>query len=341
LENPLNQEIGYEELDFFFDSLDKGIFSDRVIRALFSGNERLMLLLPNDYMTIMADLIIKNGKMAYYLALYLSITCVGDKNIIDNQLQIMKCIASPGRLEKLGCFFVPVNHPSYEEKRELMVPFLNQKNVTIYDLPDLLAYHLTLIDVMASCTMGALNITSVEAKVQSVFFYGDVIDSILDDGTILIAKTIMSKFLFNGVVEVEMMVVGLEYSNTIWRLLNSYLVTFDECIPEIENAVRLGIFSPEVNCRLLEYMIISFKIINGFFKKYYDLKIFRIDETDTSKKFDMTQEDINNLIQELYQSVLVIYKMNANIFSGTQLHYSHPNSNLTIILISRANGSYV
>ena len=102
LDNPLNQEIGYEELTFFFDSLDKGIFSDRVIRALFSGNERLMLLLPNDYMSVMADLICKNGKKPYYLALYLSITYVGEKNIVENQIQIMKCIASPTRLPKIG-----------------------------------------------------------------------------------------------------------------------------------------------------------------------------------------------------------------------------------------------
>ena len=315
LDNPLNQEIGYEELTFFFDSLDKGIFSDRVIRALFSGNERLMLLLPNDYMSVMADLICKNGKKPYYLALYLSITYVGEKNIVENQIQIMKCIASPTRLPKIGCFLVPITHPSYEEKKELMAPFLNKKNVSIYDLPELLAYHLTLIDAMAGCTIGALNITSVEAKVQSVFFYGDVIDSILDAGTIILAKTIQSKFLFNAVIEVEMMVVGLEYSNAIWKLLLSYLATFNETIPEIENGVKFGIFSPDVNCQQLEYMIICIKIVNGFFKRYYDLKTFRIDESDTSKKFDLTQQGINNLIQDLYKSILRMYKMNANIFS--------------------------
>ena len=49
-----------------------------------------------------------------------------------------------------------------------------------FDLPIELQYHLHILEVLSCCTVGRANMSSIEAKVQSVYEYEDVIDGILD-----------------------------------------------------------------------------------------------------------------------------------------------------------------
>ena len=223
LGNAKNQEQGYGELEFFLGTLDDEINSHLVVKAIFKNNESLMRLVPHSVLSDLVDKIFKDGKSHHYLSLFAAISHVGEKNIVENQFEIVKTLTSPGRLEKVSCFLVPITHPDYAEKRELMKPFVGvDRDLSLDELPPLLAYHLAFLDVLSGCTVGRLNITTVEAKVQSVFSATDIIESILDPGTILCAKVIMSKFLFNAVIEVELVIPGLEKSYVLWKLLDSY-----------------------------------------------------------------------------------------------------------------------
>ena len=66
LRNPQNQELGYDELEFFFDTLDEEIDSHLVIAATFSANETLMKRVPQKLISDMVDNIMKNGKSHHY-----------------------------------------------------------------------------------------------------------------------------------------------------------------------------------------------------------------------------------------------------------------------------------
>lgn len=66
-------------------------------------------------------------------------------------------------------FFSHAPAEEYSHKLELMAPFMEVKDVAVDDLPEELAYHIYLIEVMSGCTVGRQNITSIEAKVQSIF----------------------------------------------------------------------------------------------------------------------------------------------------------------------------
>merc|ERR1712185_735369 len=80
LDNAKNQELAYDSLEFFMDTLDEDIGSAQCIRAVFSNNEYLMKLVPHINLSILVDRIIAggtDGKKPQYLSLAVSITNVG------------------------------------------------------------------------------------------------------------------------------------------------------------------------------------------------------------------------------------------------------------------------
>eukprot|EP01032_Pedospumella_encystans_P017195 gene17195-19603_t len=155
LGNAQNQEQGYGQLSFFLESLDKEIKSHHVVMAIFKDNERLMRLSPHSHLNDLVKLILQNGKSHHYLALFASISNVGDRNITENQFQIVKVLTSPGILKQVSAFFCSVDDPEYEEKRRLMEPFLDHTgDLALDDLPPLLAYHLMFLEVLSDCTIG-------------------------------------------------------------------------------------------------------------------------------------------------------------------------------------------
>jgi len=132
--NPKNQEMGFGELAFFIESLDANVKSHLVIEAIFTGNEKLMRLVPHSYLFELAEKITKcepDERSFRDLYLFLSITNVGDLNIKENQLEIMKQLASPGRLLSVVCFFTGADSEEYARKVELMQPFLEARDVDL------------------------------------------------------------------------------------------------------------------------------------------------------------------------------------------------------------------
>lgn len=318
LDNPQNQEMGYSELEFFLESVDSDIGSHKSIEAIFSMNEILMRRLPHELLQGMVENIISKGKSHKYLSLFRCIASVGDKNILENQTEIIKCLSTTGRLQKVGCFLVPVKHPDYKEKRELMAPYLNSKEyLTFDDLPPLLGYHCLLIDIFSNCTIGRLNITSIEAKVQSIWNFQDVLDSLLDPGTMLFVKIMMARFLFNAVVEVEMMISGFQNNSSMWKLLKSFVPVLKAMKEQLEILKTHGWKAADLNRHEIEYGIITSMIISSFFNRYYDITTFHVDERNemTGETFTMTTDDVNALAEKLFQSLHDICEMNSAFLS--------------------------
>jgi hypothetical protein len=319
--NSINQELAYEELDFFLDSLDKNIMSHHILTAIFEGNEKLMKLVPHSNLNDMAEKICKDGKLPQYLYLSQCITNVGDKNIVDNQFQIMKSLASPGVLQKVASFFCPVDSPEYELKREMMAPFLKQKEVKLDELPELLAYHLLFVDVMSSCTVGRLNITSVEAKVQSVYNYIDIINSILDPGTITFAKIRMGRFLFNAVIEVEMMIPGLEHMSCIWEYFSGFHLVFKSATEELQKLAKGGWGAADLCKHNIEYMIVCAQMVGGFFGRYFDPATFRLDEKAVASPdyLQLSMEQVNKIIVKLFFAIRKTYELHSEFLSPAHI----------------------
>ena len=332
LDNPANQELGYAELDFFIDSLQAKIDSHHMFKAIFHNNEKLMRLIPHSYLATMSEKICKDGKSPYYLYLFLNITNVGDKNIVENQYEIMKQLTSTGRLAKVSLYICPIASAEYNEKVQLMEPYLNgENNLNLDNISPLLAYHLLFVDVMASCTVGRLNITTVEAKVQSVFYFHDVIDSILHPGTILFAKIRLARFVFNAIIEVEMMIPGLEQDDVIWRLLASFAPYLQQCQQELRNIATYGL-GAGYDRLAVEYSLVAIMIISGFFGRYFDPAFYKFSEKKESIVDPVTgaaievdaitsAKAINTKIYELYMDIYSIYEIKSTFLSTAHRRY--------------------
>jgi inositol 1,4,5-triphosphate receptor type 3 len=308
--NAANQEILYDNLGEFIDSLSDDINSHKVVKAIFKGNEALMGIVPHSLLNDMVSNICNEGHSHTYLALASAITHVGEKNITKNQFEIIRGLCNPEKIEETAVFLVSVDHDDYFEKKRLMAPFKETQDVDIDTLPPLLAYHLQYLEVLSNCTSGKINISAVEAKVQSIFGIKDIIDAILDEDTILIAKIRLSQFLLNSIIDVDMALPGLTESKHMWLLLESYLELLSFAKDEVRSVEKLGWESPEVSRHRIEYIITSINIIGSFFEKNYSAEKMRADDgTASEDRASLSMLRVNDIIRQLFDKIFELYDL--------------------------------
>ncbi len=317
LDNPANQDLAFEFLDFFLSHLDSNINAANVLKAMFHDNEKLMRLCPNALIEDYAELICKQGRRPQYLALLGSILNVGDKNMLENQFDTVKHLIAPARLSKICQYICPVTSSEYERKVAQMNPFLNAKDITIDDLPTELAYHLEFIDVLSGCTVGRVNITTVEAKVQSVFSYVDLIGAIIDPRSILLVKIRLGLFLFNSFIEVEMMVAGLESSAIMWEFIKSTVPVLEAAPAELRNIENNGWFAENVVRQKLEYMLVCVMCLEGYFARYFDPSAMKSEDPGPDI-VQMEPEAVDALVSALSTHLLEIHECRARCLTKDQ-----------------------
>jgi len=313
--NAKNQELGYDELPFFLENLDAEINTDKIVKSIFRDNEQLMKMVPYSHLADMVDLICQNGQKAQYLSLFTTITYVDDKNIPKNQFEVMKSLTSPGILTKTLLYFCSVEDIDYKEKQALMKPFLKyHHDLTLDKLDEKLAYHLTLLEVLSGCTVGRVNVSAVEAKLQTLFNVLDVINAILDPKAILICRLQLLKFLYNAFIEVEMSVPGLDKSNCIWQLMQTFPRSIDQCFKNLELVEKHGWGHELVYRQAIEYGIICINLVGVFFTRYYDAATFKLDEGGSviGEKVRLSVDEVNSLIKDIFNHARPIHDLNSS-----------------------------
>ena len=317
LENPANQELAFRKLDFFLGTLDENIQSHRVVKAIFKGNESLMKQCPREKIGEVVELISKNGCLPQYLTLLSSITYVGEKNVTENQYEIVKQLSAPTRIQKVMLYLCPVTDPSYQEKIAKMEEYKDRTDdIDIEELDPSIAYHINLMEVLAGCTVGRLNITTIEAKVQSIFAFKDIIDALRDPRTTLIARTRMSMYFYNAIIEVEMRVSGLEKTISLWKLMETYPPVFEKAKDELRVVEKFGWKNPNVSRQRIEYMLVCVMIVCGFFGRYYVQGTSGIRGNDD--KIAYTSQQIESLIRILFEKLKEAYDLDS-----PRLSYEH------------------
>lgn len=308
LDNAHNQEQAYGSLEFFFDSLGAGINSHLVVRAIFSGNETLMKLVPHVHLSEMIDKIIKSGKSHHYLNLLLSITHVGDRNVSENQYEIIRVLTQGGRLAKVGTYLVPRSNKKYAEKVKLMAQAASLKDPSLEDLPPKLAYHLALMEIFAGCTSGRSVASSLEAKIQSVYNFTDAIECVLDMRSILIVRITTLKFLLNCVIDVSLPVPGLAESAAVWKLVNFLSDKLGKSASYFKQIHALGWDNPGISRHEAEFAILSVHVLTAFFEKNYDKNMFPHESSASGdEKVSLTQSSADAIIQTLFTRIRDLY----------------------------------
>ena len=320
LDNSVNQKLAFGELSFFIRTVDEKINSHKVILAIFKNNLRLMELVPKKHIGDFLQLILANGKRPEYLALMTSIINVGEKNVIANQYEVIKLMSTPDNVKKVIHYFCPVRSPEYAKKIELMREFIDVQDITVDQLPAELAYHLELMSLMSRCTIGVSGMTTIEAKVQSMFFFVDILEALLDPKCLLLGKIRLGLFLFNSVIDVETNLPALKDADCIWKFIASTEEVFAFAKDELRQIEKNGWSAPTSNRQKIEYMIVCAMIVNGYFSKYYDPSIFKPDIGQSLvgvKRVEMKEMQANELIKSLYSKITLIYEMVSPLLSET------------------------
>lgn len=314
LDNSENQELGFKKLDFFLKTLDEDIGSHLVIRAIFRNNEDLMKKVVTEKIQEVVDMIAKNGQKPQYLSLLASISHVGDKNITENQYEIVKALTAPSKVNKTMRFLCSGTSTEYQEKLTIMQEYSPEREWSIDELHPDLSYHIYLMEVLSGCTIGRLNITTIEAKVQSLFSYVDIVHALYDPRTILVAKISMGLYFLNAVIDVEMKVSGLERTRMFWALLETYPAVFSSAKDELRVVEKYGWSNPNVSRQRMEYMLVCAMITGGFFSLYY-APGFYVVEND---RVTVSLTQIENLIQTLFAKIKDVYDIDSPRLSKEQ-----------------------
>lgn len=89
IENQANQVLAYSQLKFLMKTIDEKIDSHKVISAIFLNNLPLMESVPKKYISEFIELICHSGRCPQYLSLMSSIITMGEKNVIENQYEVV------------------------------------------------------------------------------------------------------------------------------------------------------------------------------------------------------------------------------------------------------------
>ncbi len=311
LECEPNQLIAYEHIQFFLGTLDENIRTHKILEAIFYGNEYLMKSLPRQYINECVDMIINQGRFSQYLSLLTSVVACGEKNMIDNQYEIIRQLSSPGNLKKVVMYFVPVSHPEYQKKLKAMASYRMVQDVSVEDLPADLAYHLQLMTLLNGCTVGRDNMTTIEAKVQSMYFFVDVVDSLLDPNCILIIKIRSGLFLYNAMLDVEMRLPSLKDAACVWSLLESFQEVFTFAKDDLRQIEKNGWEAPTSSRQKVEYMVVCCMVVRGYFELYFDQTVFRpeVGQTSSVERVQIREKKAYEMINSLYFKIRSIYEM--------------------------------
>jgi hypothetical protein len=195
------------------------------------------------------------------------------------------------------------------------------RDVELGKQPALLSYHLMLMTTLSRCTVGRYNVTTVEAKVQSIFKAEYLLDAIIDPRTCLIVKIKTCQLMLNCMIDVEMQIPGFEFNASIWRffeIINIEKLAYAK--DEIRLVEKQGWAEPEVSRHRVEYLLVCIQIISAFFRKYYGVEKFRVMDTAALTNVNRVQLSflqIDALIASMFHKIKDMYDLDSPRLSLT------------------------
>ncbi len=242
--NAENQELAHEELDTFMDTLEDEIGSGLVIAAIIRGNSELIRQIPLVLISETTERIVTQGFNPEYLSILEAMVYLEDFDGANNtevQSEICKNLTRQGIADKTLYLCQDPDGEDYSERMGLMSDAqatmmkmdpmsgmgkgkkAKTKDITIDEdvkhLDGKLKYHCRLLDVLAGCAIGRLNVTTVETKLQALYTPDQCLMALLDPNTSLDVLGPLAAFFFHAVVEVEIAVTGMMQNMLMWEFL--------------------------------------------------------------------------------------------------------------------------
>jgi hypothetical protein len=340
-DNKEHQVLVYQHLDVFERLAASQSGATLVMVEIFRDNFELLKRVPPYLITDTIKFIFGNGRKSQYLELLDVLTHIGNFGIRKNQILIVNELTKPDYQSRV--LFLPEGPgtPAYIERLELMRQVhgkgrcspppdgldgiaeevlmeegadpnrdSRQAGYGISDddhLPPELQYHTKLLITLSGCAAGEINI--VEAKVQSLCEYENVIHGLLDSNTIIEVKIALGRFLFDVVIDTEIKLDSLCDNELMWQ----YIRSWPEAITHATGALGslrqarakselLGLMSYHrraLVCYCFEAIVPS---IDFFFLNYFD-----------EERLPWKRDQVVTLLENLATSLSTLHRASAGL----------------------------
>ena len=113
-----------------------------------------------------------------------------------------------------------------------------------------------------------------------------------------------------------MKVSGLDRSASMWRLLHTFPVIFNDAFDELGRVALGGWDAEDVSRQRMEYTMVCAMICGGFLSKYYVAGTMRLRESEEADQVQMTLEDAEELLHNLHAGIKRIIDMDTPFLSN-------------------------
>jgi hypothetical protein len=187
--NLTNQLQVHKHLQLFVKSIDKDVHSVLVISEIFRGNDELISRFDKGFVAEVADQIAISNQNPDFMRVLGAVAQIGSTPHPELQSHILRELTQPGREDAVMVLCTDPTSRSYAARKEMcqkaiatskMIPD-SKKNAGMLDhLPPQLAYHVTLVNLLAACASGSKNVNIVEAKLQSIYPLDHLVTALID-----------------------------------------------------------------------------------------------------------------------------------------------------------------
>jgi hypothetical protein len=305
LDNPRNQFIANEHLQFFIDRVDDELDSAQVVQGILHGNSELIKACHKKCVDLFAQKVFMNGRRSYYMKLFEGLAQsvsydmdLGMKGVHHN---ISRYLTSREWQPRILLWCQGPESPEYEERVQHMAPLLEKEKsgsaVSEADMSEQLNYHVSLIRVLSSCSLGP--------KLQAIYQFDDIVAAIIDKKTAFVVKVALVKALDQLICNGAAHFMQSEY---IWRFFDDFVTFLDDLCGRMERIWRRPYSSDVVllKTQLGEYLESCLSITTIYFA-VLDLQVFGVVlyQNDKLKLTQRLEADVQITIKRLYNGIRV------------------------------------
>ncbi|KAG1937067.1 inositol 1,4,5-trisphosphate receptor type [Pimephales promelas] len=206
-DNPHNQALLHKHLNLF---LTPGLLEAKTMCYIFRNNYHLCNEISDRVVHHFVHCIETHGRHVEYLCFLQTIVKADGKYVKECQCKIMNELVNGG--EDVLVF--------YNDRASF--PALQNMMSSERDENGALAYHITLVELLAACTEGK-NVDT-ELKCNSLLPLDDIVKVVTHDSCIPKVKIAYVNFVNHCYVDTEVEMKEIYTSNHIWKLFDSFLV---------------------------------------------------------------------------------------------------------------------
>jgi predicted house-cleaning noncanonical NTP pyrophosphatase (MazG superfamily) len=139
-----------------------------------------------------------------------------------------------------------------------------------------------MLNILAGCAVGRANITTVEAKIQSLYYYDHVLYAIADPKAHIDVKIACMNLFFEAYIEVEIKITDMNNSKNLWDVF--------KILPDMPKIMSGALLSGDMPLdemrKVMHFVHLSANVMDAFLEHYYEGTEFRGDEKSSAEEGD-------------------------------------------------------